>query len=40
MSLGYEREEIKNAFSKVLVTLKENATAEDILKESLKILSV
>ena len=40
MSLGYEREEIKIAFSKVLNTLKENATAEDILKESLKILSV
>ena len=40
MSLGYERDEIKNAFSKVLATLKDNATAEDILKESLKILSV
>ncbi len=40
MSLGYEREEIKIAFSKVLNTLKENASAEDILKESLKILSV
>ena len=40
MSLGYEREEIKIAFSKVLNTLKENVSAEDILKESLKILSV
>lgn len=40
ISLGYEREEIKAAFSKVLVTLGENAAAEDILKESLKILSV
>lgn len=40
MSLGYERDEIKNAFSKVEQTLNENATAEDILKETLKILSV
>ena len=40
MSLGYERDEIKNAFSKVAQTLNENATAEDILKETLKILSV
>lgn len=40
ISLGYDREEIKNAFSKVLAILSENASAEDILKESLKILSV
>lgn len=40
ISLGYEREEIKNAFAKVGVNLKANASAEEILKESLKILSV
>ena len=40
VSLGYEREEIKNALSKAFAHLSENATAEDILKESLKILSV
>lgn len=40
MSLGYECDEIKTAFSKVLPALMENASAEDILKESLKILSV
>jgi len=39
-SLGYEREEIKTAFSKVFAVIGENARAEDILKESLKILSV
>lgn len=39
MSLGYEREEIKNAFAKVMQILNANATAEDILKETLKILS-
>lgn len=40
ISLGYEREEIKNAFSKAMSVLKSDASAEDILKESLKILSV
>ena len=40
ISLGYEREEIKNAMSKAFLVLKENASAEEILKESLKILSV
>lgn len=40
ISLGYERNEIKNAMSKAFLVLKENATAEEILKESLKILSV
>ncbi len=40
ISLGYEREEIKTAFSKALAILPPNASAEDILKESLKILSV
>lgn len=40
ISLGYGRDEIKNAMLKAFVVLKENASAEDILKESLKILSV
>ncbi len=40
ISLGYERAEIKDAFSKAMLNLKNNASAEDILKESLKILSV
>ena len=40
ISLGYEREEIKSAFSKALMNLDSNASAEDILKESLKILSI
>ena len=40
VSLGYEREEIKSALAKTLAILNENASAEDILKESLKILSV
>ena len=39
-SLGYEREEIKNAIAKSASSLKENATAEEILKEALKILSM
>ena len=40
ISLGYEREEIKSALSKALAVLNDNASAEDILKESLKMLSV
>ena len=40
ISLGYEREEIKSALSKAFAKLPENANAEDILKESLQILSV
>lgn len=40
LSLGYEREEIKVAFSKVFANLDANSSAEEILKESLKILSV
>ncbi len=39
-SLGYEKSEIKSAISKSASLLKENASAEDILKESLKILSL
>lgn len=40
VSLGYERAEIQDAISKAVAILKEKATAEEILKESLKILSV
>lgn len=40
LSLGYGRDEIKNAMSKAAVNLKENSSAEDILKETLKILSI
>lgn len=38
-SLGYERKEIEDALSKALTQLN-NPSAEDILKESLKILSL
>ena len=40
ISLGYERKEIQDAISKSLVILNENAQAEEILKETLKILSL
>lgn len=40
ISLGYERDEIKNAMSKAVAVLKENAAAEDILKQTLQILSL
>ena len=40
MSLGYEKDEIKSAMSKAVAIVNENATAEDILKETLKILSI
>ena len=40
ISLGYERDEIKSAMSKAVALLKENASAEDILKQTLQILSV
>ena len=40
ISLGYEKDEIKDAMSKALAGLKENSSAEEILKESLKILSL
>lgn len=39
ISLGYEKNEIKHAISTASVSVNENATAEDILKEALKILS-
>ena len=38
-SLGYEREEIKSALTKAVAALKQNSSAEEILKETLKILS-
>ncbi len=40
ISLGYEKDEIKSAMSKATIILKENSTAEDILKETLKLLSI
>lgn len=39
MSLGYEREEIKKAISKAISFAKDANNAEEILKESLRILS-
>ena len=39
VSLGYERKEIQNAISKALAILNDKASAEEILKEALKILS-
>lgn len=39
LSLGYEKSEISNALSKAVQNLEENAAAEELLKESLKILS-
>ncbi len=40
LSLGYEKNEIKMAMTKVSAIVKSTATAEEILKESLKILSL
>lgn len=40
ISLGYEREEIKKAISSALKFTKSTDNAEDILKESLKFLSM
>lgn len=40
ISLGYEREEIKKAISKAMTFIKNPDNAEDILRETLKILSV
>lgn len=40
ISLGYEKDEIKSAMSKAVTLLSDNATAENILKETLKILSI
>ena len=40
VSLGYERKEIQDGVSKALTILNDKASAEEILKEALKILSV
>lgn len=40
ISLGYEREEIKKAVSKAISFVKNTENAEEILKETLKILSM
>ena len=40
ISLGYEREEIKKAVSKAMTFVKNLENAEEILKESLKMLSL
>lgn len=40
ISLGYERDEIQEAISKAVILTKEKASAEEILKEALKILSL
>lgn len=40
ISLGYEREEIKKSISKAMTFVKDVNNAEDILRETLKILSV
>ena len=40
ISLGYEKAEIKSAMSKASSLISENASAEEILKETLKILSL
>lgn len=40
ISLGYEREEIKKAIADAMSFVKDSSNAEEILKESLKILSM
>ncbi len=40
VSLGYERKEIQDAISKSLALLNDKASAEEILKEALKVLSI
>lgn len=40
VSLGYEKDEIKNAMSKAVALVSENASAEEILRQTLQILSV
>src|SRR5574344_1344174 len=39
VSLGYERDEIKEAIKRALVNVQNTSNAEEILKEALKILS-
>ena len=40
LSLGYTKEEVAGAIGQVLTKLPQNASAEEILKDSLKILSI
>lgn len=40
VSLGYERAEIQSAISKSVTVLGDKASAEEILKEALKVLSI
>jgi Holliday junction resolvasome RuvABC DNA-binding subunit len=40
LSLGYSENEISSAMDRVLAKLSQTAPAEDILKESLRVLSV
>ncbi len=40
LSLGYSKEEVSEAISKSVVSVSEKASAEEILKEALKILSL
>lgn len=40
ISLGYDRDEIKSAMSKAVAALNAKASAEDILKSTLQILSI
>lgn len=40
LSLGYTKEEVSSAIGQVLTKLPPNASAEEILKDSLKILSI
>ena len=40
LSLGYAKDEVSDAISKAIVRIPQSASAEEILKESLKILSV
>lgn len=40
LSLGYEKDEVSSAVGKAVQRLSESASAEEILKEALKILSV
>lgn len=40
LSLGYSKDEVSGAISKVLATITKDASAEDVLKDALKILSI
>lgn len=40
ISLGYERDEIKSAISKAIIFVKDQSNPEEILKETLKLLSI